>query len=47
MNKNSKYHNDQKVIIDMRRLYQEKNILFELIGRYKSNFFKKQEMLTI
>lgn len=31
----------------MRRLYQEKNILFELIGRYKSNFFKKQEMLII
>lgn len=25
----------------MRRLYQEKSILFELIGRYKSNFFKK------
>ena len=42
----NKYGN-KKVIIDMRRLYQEKNILFELIGRYKSNFFKKQEMLTV
>lgn len=40
------YHEDQKVTVHMRRLYQEKNILFELIGRYKSNFLKTEKMIT-
>lgn len=41
------YHDNQKVIIDIRRgLYQDNNNLFELTGRYKSNL-KKKEIIAI